>query len=173
VIGDRLHLQIVGDDAAVETTVLAKESDHLVGHRRGSGGVERIEDDVRRHHRGHLRIGEGAEGNQLDLLQSTDIDSAGLGELLAGLGRGAVQAHGGARVSELAGGAREAGIEVVTPAGRRAGIVTLRPPDVRATSERMRDARVIHSVREGTIRLAPHCYTTTAEIALALEALAG
>src|SRR5678815_213454 len=77
-------------------------------------------------------------------------------ELLRELGPRAVQAHVAARVSELAEGARAAGIEVVTPAGRRAGIVTLRPTDVRATSERMRDARVIHSVREGTIRLSPH-----------------
>jgi len=94
-------------------------------------------------------------------------------ELLRELGPSEVQAHVAARVSELAEGAYRAGIEVVTPSGRRAGIVTLRPPDVRAMSERMRDARVIHSVREGTIRLSPHCYTTSLEIESTIQLLAG
>ncbi len=93
-------------------------------------------------------------------------------ELLRELGPSEVQAHVAARVSELAEGAHRAGIEVVTPSGRRAGIVTLRPPDVRAMSERMRDARVIHSVREGTIRLSPHCYTTSLEIESTIRLLA-
>ena len=93
-------------------------------------------------------------------------------ELLRELGPREVQEHVAARVTELAEGAHEAGIEVVTPSGRRAGIVTLRPPDVRATSERLRDARVIHSVREGTVRLSPHCYTTSLEIESTIELLA-
>ena len=97
--------------------------------------------------------------------------AASLG-LLRELGPSEVQAHVAARVSELAEGAHRAGIEVVTPSGRRAGIVTLRPPDVRAMSERMRDARVIHSVREGTIRLSPHCYTTSLEIESTIRLLA-
>ncbi|MFL5618389.1 MAG: aminotransferase class V-fold PLP-dependent enzyme [Gemmatimonadaceae bacterium] len=93
-------------------------------------------------------------------------------ELLRELGHSDVQAHVAARAEELADGARAAGIDVVTPAGRRAGIVTVRPRDVDAASARLRDARVIHSVREGTIRLSPHCYTTSEEIRLALGALA-
>jgi cysteine desulfurase/selenocysteine lyase len=96
--------------------------------------------------------------------------AASLG-LIHELGMDAVAAHVAARVDELAAGAERAGVEVVTPAGRRGGIVTIRPRDVRATSERMRDARVIHSVREGTIRLSPHCYTTGEEIQVALSAL--
>ena len=64
-------------------------------------------------------------------------------------------------------------MHVVTPEGRRAGIVTIHPRDVRAASERLRDARVVHSVREGTIRLSPHCYTTSEEMRTALDALAG
>ena len=94
-------------------------------------------------------------------------------ELLRELGHAAVRAHVGARVEELAGGARAAGADVVTPAGRRAGIVTLRPHDVGAASARLRDARVIHSVREGAIRLSPHCYTTRDEVRVALDALGG
>jgi selenocysteine lyase/cysteine desulfurase len=96
--------------------------------------------------------------------------AASLG-LMHDLGMASVAAHVAARVEELAAGAKEAGVEVVTPAGRRAGIVTIRPRDVRAVGARMRDACVIHSVREGTIRLSPHCYTTSEEIDVALAAL--
>jgi cysteine desulfurase / selenocysteine lyase len=92
-------------------------------------------------------------------------------ELLRELGHEAVHAHVAARAAELAEGGRAAGVDVVTPANRRAGIVTVRPRDVDAASARLRDARVIHSVREGTIRLSPHCYTTSDEIHVALGAL--
>ena len=93
-------------------------------------------------------------------------------ELLRELGGDAVRSHIAAQIAALADGAREIGVEVVTPPERRAGILTVRPHDVHAVSGRMRDARVIHSVREGTIRLSPHCYTTGEEIRLALDALA-
>jgi selenocysteine lyase/cysteine desulfurase len=84
-----------------------------------------------------------------------------------------VAAHIAARVEELATGVERGGVEVVTPPGRRAGIVTIRPRDVQAASARLRDARVAHSVRELTIRLSPHCYTTSDEIRIALAALDG
>jgi selenocysteine lyase/cysteine desulfurase len=98
--------------------------------------------------------------------------AASLG-LLQELGMGAITEHVSERVEQLVAGAERAEVEVITPAGRRAGIVTIRPRDVSATASRLRDARVIHSVREGTIRLSPHCYTTSEEIRLALDALAG
>jgi len=98
--------------------------------------------------------------------------AASLG-LLQELGMDAIAAHVAERVEQLAEGAERAGVQVVTPAGRRAGIVTLRPRDVSATASRLRDAGVIHSVREGTVRLSPHCYTTSDEIRVALDALDG
>ena len=98
--------------------------------------------------------------------------AASLG-LVQELGMDAIAAHVAERVAQLAEGAESAGVEVVTPAGRRAGILTVRPRDVSATVARLRDARVIHSVREGTIRLSPHCYTTSDEIRVALDALTG
>jgi len=63
----------------------------------------------------------------------------------------------------------------VTPAdpARRAGIVSIAPPDPAATSARLTKAKIIHSLREGAIRLSPHCYNTSAEITRALEVLAG
>ncbi|HEU4722203.1 MAG TPA: aminotransferase class V-fold PLP-dependent enzyme, partial [Gemmatimonadaceae bacterium] len=98
--------------------------------------------------------------------------AASLG-LLAELGLGAVSAHVAALVADLAAGAQAAGVQVVTPTDRRAGIVALRPADVRAASERMRAAKVIHSVRQGVIRLSPHCYSTSGEIQAAIAALSG
>jgi selenocysteine lyase/cysteine desulfurase len=67
------------------------------------------------------------------------------------------------------------GVTVVTPAdpARRAGIISLRPSDVRGAAARLARARVSFSVREGAIRLSPHFYNTAQEIERALEALEG
>lgn len=66
-------------------------------------------------------------------------------------------------------------VTLVSPAdpARRAGVVALRPPDVGAASQRLKDARVSHAVREGCIRLSPHFYTTADEMTLALRLVAG
>ncbi len=94
--------------------------------------------------------------------------AASLG-LLHELEAGSVAEHNGCRTAELIEGAASRGVEVVTPRDRHAGICCLRPRDAAAASERLNEARVTHSVREGTIRLAPHCYTTIEEIAVALD----
>jgi cysteine desulfurase / selenocysteine lyase len=64
-------------------------------------------------------------------------------------------------------------VTLVTPRepGRRAGVFAFRTPNVAAASERLRAARVSHSVREGCIRLAPHFYNTIEEFDVALELL--
>ena len=66
-------------------------------------------------------------------------------------------------------------VELVTPAdpGRRAGVLALKPRDVPAASQRLKDAGVSHVIREGCVRLAPHFYNTAAELDLALELVAG
>jgi cysteine desulfurase/selenocysteine lyase len=92
-------------------------------------------------------------------------------ELLHELGPAAVAAHVRACAAALMDGAAERGIPLVTPRARHAGIVSVRPADAVAASARLTAARVAHSVREGTIRLAPHCYTTLEEIEVALGAL--
>ena len=91
--------------------------------------------------------------------------------LLESLDARAIAGHIAARTRELLDGAEAIGIPVVTPRARHAGIASLRPSDTVAASGRLERARVAHSVREGTIRLAPHCYTTAEEIRVALEAL--
>jgi selenocysteine lyase/cysteine desulfurase len=97
-------------------------------------------------------------------------------ELLHELGPAAVEAH----VRDLAtrivlwAAARD-DVTLVTPAhpARRAGIVSVAPADPAAASARLTAAGVSHSLREGAIRLSPHCYNTAAEVDTALAALAG
>jgi cysteine desulfurase/selenocysteine lyase len=94
-------------------------------------------------------------------------------DLLHELGWDAVAQHARARAAELLDGAEARGIPLVTPRTRHAGIASVRPADAAAASARLTAARVAHSVREGVIRLAPYCYTTTAEVEVALDALGG
>jgi selenocysteine lyase/cysteine desulfurase len=95
-------------------------------------------------------------------------------ELLHELGPRAVAA----RIAALAGrivewAAGRDGVRLVTPADRRAGIVSLEPRgDAAAVSRRLEAAGVAHSLREGAIRLSPHCYNSEAEVDRALEVLA-
>ncbi|MCU0625098.1 MAG: aminotransferase class V-fold PLP-dependent enzyme [Gemmatimonadaceae bacterium] len=64
-------------------------------------------------------------------------------------------------------------VRLVTPRARaqRAGVLAFVPPDVAGTSARLRAAGVMHSVREGCVRLSPHWYTTPAAFARALDLL--
>ncbi|HEX5580556.1 MAG TPA: aminotransferase class V-fold PLP-dependent enzyme, partial [Gemmatimonadaceae bacterium] len=64
-------------------------------------------------------------------------------------------------------------VRLVTPAAheRRAGIMTLAMDGARATSDRLRAAGVVHSFREGAVRLAPHLFNTMDDVERALELL--
>jgi selenocysteine lyase/cysteine desulfurase len=65
-------------------------------------------------------------------------------------------------------------VKLVTPASadRRAAVMSVRPEDARAASERLTAANVAHSLREGAIRLSPHFYNTRDEVERALEIIA-
>ena len=66
-------------------------------------------------------------------------------------------------------------VQLVTPSARerRAGVVSVAPRDAVAASARLTAAGVIHSLREGAIRLSPHFYNTVDEVERALGILAG
>jgi len=104
-------------------------------------------------------------------------DFAGLNaslELLLELGPKRVEEHVAGLVDMAVEWSRNrAAVKLVTPAEpeRRAGIVALAPSDPRAASEKLKRARISHSLREGAIRLSPHCYNTDAEMEEALEVL--
>jgi len=57
-------------------------------------------------------------------------------------------------------------VRLVTPPERerRAGIVAVAPRDAKAASDRLTRAGVVHSFREGAIRLSPHFYISPEEI---------
>ena len=96
-------------------------------------------------------------------------------ELLLELGPGAIAAHVEGLTALVAEWAESQGMRA-TPAdaARRAGIIAVVPPgDPAEASERLTSAGVIHSLREGAIRLSPHCYNTREEVERALEVLAG
>ena len=59
------------------------------------------------------------------------------------------------------------------PAVIVAGIVSIAPADPAAASARLKRAGVQHSLREGAIRLSPHCYNTCEEVERALAVMAG
>ena len=77
------------------------------------------------------------------------------------------------RIVEWAG--EQSDVELITPAepAKRAGIVSVRPPVAAAASARLTERGVIHSFREGAIRLSPHCYNTVEDIDRTLAILSG
>jgi cysteine desulfurase / selenocysteine lyase len=96
-------------------------------------------------------------------------------ELLHELGLDAIEQHITTLTDEIvAWAASQPNVELVTPSSprHRAGIVAVRPPDAVNASARLKAAKVAHSLREGSIRLAPHCYNTIEEIRRALEIIA-
>ncbi len=91
------------------------------------------------------------------------------------LGPHAVEAHVASladHVVQWCDGRRD--VRLVTPRelARRAGLLSIAVDDLDAASARLSAARVSHTVREGGIRLSPHLYNTTAELDIALAALA-
>jgi selenocysteine lyase/cysteine desulfurase len=66
-------------------------------------------------------------------------------------------------------------VRLVTPAdpAKRAGVLAIAPRDAVGASKALSEARVFHSLREGAIRLSPHCFNTREEMGRALEVLGG
>ena len=69
--------------------------------------------------------------------------------------------------------ARDRGVRIVSPTDElhRSQIVCIAPPDAREAHRRLRQAGVVCALREGAIRLAPHCYNTVEEMEKVVEVL--
>lgn len=95
-------------------------------------------------------------------------------ELFFELGPEAVYRHIATHATGIVSWARDHDVPLVTPAdpGRRGGIVCLRPRDAVAVSDRLRAKGVVHSYREGAIRLSPHMYNTPEDVQAALSLIA-
>ena len=106
-------------------------------------------------------------------------DFAGLNaslELMFELGPEAIAEQVAALATRIANWAQtRSDVELITPAdpAHRAGIVSFIPADAPAAARRLAEAGVVFSLREGAIRLSPHCYNTNAEIDRALEVMEG
>jgi cysteine desulfurase / selenocysteine lyase len=116
------------------------------------------------------------DARRFELISLPYQDFAGLNaslELLEELGHRAVGAHVTALADKIVSCAQSWGIDLLTPADRerRAGIVSIRPRDAAAASQRLTSAGIVHSLREGAIRLSPHVYNTAAEIRQVFELL--
>jgi cysteine desulfurase/selenocysteine lyase len=97
-------------------------------------------------------------------------------ELLHELGPEAIERHVASLCDEIVRWAEERrDVKLVTPAdrARRAGIVAVRPPDAAGVSARLKAAGVAHSLREGSVRLAPHCLIPVVLVGRALEVVEG
>lgn len=96
-------------------------------------------------------------------------------ELFFELGQPNVVAHTTALVDQVLAWADAHGVESLTPldARHRAGIVSLRFADSAARSERLHAKGVVHSLREGAIRLSPYFFNTQDEIEQAIRELSG
>lgn len=96
--------------------------------------------------------------------------------MLLGLGLDAIEAHLHALGDHAVAFAQATpGIRLVTPAQRahRAGLLAFEVADPTAASHRLREGGVDHTVREGLVRLSPHCYNTADELDAALMRLVG
>ena len=94
-------------------------------------------------------------------------------DLFFELGPANIEAYTTSLADRVLSWAKSNGVEAVTPADKthRAGIVSLRFADGAARSEKLRAAGIVHSFREGAIRLAPYFFNTAGEVDRALEVL--
>lgn len=88
-------------------------------------------------------------------------------ELLLALGPAGVADHVRSLASSLIEwAATRRDVRLLTPSdeARRAGIVAFATPNLDADSKRLRDAGVLHAVREGAIRIAPHFHNSADDV---------
>jgi selenocysteine lyase/cysteine desulfurase len=85
--------------------------------------------------------------------------------LLSSLGIPAIQTHLQQIRAPITEWASRRGIPVTSPMGPRgSAIVCVAPPRVVESFRALREARIYASLREGSIRLSPHCYNTVGEM---------
>jgi selenocysteine lyase/cysteine desulfurase len=94
-------------------------------------------------------------------------------ELLFEVGVENIVAHTNVLTTQILSWADGRGVSVITPreSKHRAGIVALRFEDGRDRSVKLHEANVVHSLREGAIRLSPYFFNTAQEIERALRLL--
>lgn len=93
-------------------------------------------------------------------------------DLLDELGIERIEAHVAAIGHPVREWARRAGVRLKSPEGSRdSGIISLSAEDLPGGLAALREGGVVTSLREGGIRLAPHCYNTLEEMERVVELL--
>lgn len=108
------------------------------------------------------------DGRRFELATLPYQDFAGMNAslgLILELGVERIQAHLQRLHQPVLAWAERSGAAVTSPRGEHgSGIVCLAPPDVTDVHRRLKAARIICSLREGSIRLSPHGYNTIEEM---------
>ncbi|HTO74173.1 MAG TPA: aminotransferase class V-fold PLP-dependent enzyme [Gemmatimonadales bacterium] len=93
-------------------------------------------------------------------------------ELLLELGIEKIAQHLRALHQPVLEWAERRGVRITSPVGAHgSGIICLAPKDPGAAHKALRAAGVLCSLREGSLRLAPHCYTAPSDFARVMEVL--
>ena len=118
-----------------------------------------------------------SDARRFELMTLPYQDFAGLStslDLLLSLGVERIRDHIRSVHQPVLAWAEQSGARVVSPGGAHASAILCIAPDaVREVHRRLKAARIVCSLREGAIRLSPHCYNTVDEMERVAQALAG
>lgn len=93
-------------------------------------------------------------------------------ELLLSLGIPSIQQHLAELQVPIITWANHRGVRIASPIGPHgSGIVCVAPPNLEAAHRALREARIFCSLREGAIRISPHCYNTVEEMEIVATVL--
>jgi cysteine desulfurase/selenocysteine lyase len=118
-----------------------------------------------------------ADARRFELMTLPYQDFAGLStslDLLLELGIGPIRDHIRTLHEPVLAWAERSGARVTSPRGANgSGILCVSPDGVQEVHRRLKASRIVCSLREGAIRLSPHCYNTVDEMERVAHALAG
>jgi selenocysteine lyase/cysteine desulfurase len=94
-------------------------------------------------------------------------------ELLLEIGVNRIRDHIRSLHQPVLAWSEQSGARITSPRGVSASVILCVAPDqVREVHRRLKAARIVCSLREGSIRLSPHCYNTVAEMERVAQVLA-
>jgi len=118
-----------------------------------------------------------ADARRFELMTLPYQDFAGLNsslDLILELGVERIRDHIRSLHQPVLAWAERSGARVSSPRGPNgSGILCVSPEEVKEAHRRLKASRIICSLREGAIRLSPHCYNTVEEMERVAHVLAG
>jgi selenocysteine lyase/cysteine desulfurase len=116
-----------------------------------------------------------ADARRFELMTLPYQDFAGLNAslaLLLSIGIERIRDHIRTLHEPVIAWAERSGARIVSPRGASgSGILCIAPDGVQEVHRRLKAARIVCSLREGSIRLSPHCYNTVAEMERVVDLL--